>query len=199
MSGKCEQRSKVKLLKTELPGKACSTARTKCPNDIGNICSPVTAVSRNPTGRIVHLARTRDSFGTRSCGNRTTQVRHKKDERHSARVASGIVEFQIASSQVHRAILHDTCTEKFEGRKKKYGERARGTEGKFTCNEKERYEPVEKAEVQEWNFSGLFFRNLNESTEVVTSYIYIDTLCKYKIAPLFLNGIRIKLELFQAS
>lgn len=57
----------------------------------------VRVVSRNSNGRIVHLARTYDSFGTRSCDNRTTGPTR---EGRAARVASGIVEFQIASLDV---------------------------------------------------------------------------------------------------
>lgn len=65
-------------------------------NDTGNIRTPVTAVSRHPNGRLVHLARTYDSFGTRSCDNRTTGPTREG----RVCVASGIVEFQIASKVV---------------------------------------------------------------------------------------------------
>lgn len=126
-------------------------ARTKYPNDTSNICTTVMAVSRNPTGRTVHLARIRDSFGTSSCGNRT-RIRHKKDERRSARrVRHRWISNRIAFVVGTSCRPSDTRTGKFEEKGKvAHGERARGMEGKFTCDEKERYEPVERAKTQEW-------------------------------------------------
>jgi hypothetical protein len=131
--------------------KACSTARTKCPKDSGNICTTVTPVSRNLTGRTVHLARTRDSFGTRSCGNGTT-VRHKKDERpqRARRVRHRWISNRIVVGTSCRPSRHTYREIRREKEKVAHGERACGTERKFTCNEKERYELMERAETRKW-------------------------------------------------
>lgn len=78
------------------------------------------------------------------------RIRHEKDERRS-RVASGIVEFQIASPVVF--VVDTPCRSSpiYEhevfGEKEKvaYNERARERKGKFTCNKKKRYGSAERA------------------------------------------------------
>lgn len=132
----------------------CSMARTKCSNDTSDICT-VKAVSRNSTGRTVHLARTRDSFGTRSCGNRNNSP--TQEERvAAARVASGIVEFQIASSSSQVYLPCDTRTEKFEEKEKvTYGEST--GDGRKIYMQREEEIRMEKSRDpgMNLNFSGL--------------------------------------------
>lgn len=79
---------------------ACSMA--KYPNDTSNICTTATAVSRNPTGRTVHLARTRDSFGTRSCGKRTTDP---TQEGRAAQRASRPASLNFKSHRLRRRYI----------------------------------------------------------------------------------------------
>lgn len=127
-------------------------ARTKYLNDTSNIRTTATAVSRNPTGRTVHLARTRDSFGTRSCGNRTTDP---TQEGRAAQRASRPASLNFKSHRLRRRYIVSSFQHTYrkireEGKSSSRRKSAWDERKIYMRREREIRTGGERAEIQEW-------------------------------------------------